>query len=270
MHKKSQHQNLRLDDQSLYVPRYLQFEDPEYNRLICSVPGKASRNIKISGTERATLTLAVDRTEYNPGDRVHLVYSRDNSSTASPAIGNLEIIRLDEIGSRTLLEHEELVLGASPRIKSKYVVKIDELLVIELSELGRPQNISIHQNDNIIFRLKFDDNDPGTWIDLIVPIVSRPVTPVPQAAYAVLRQRKQGENWGSMDCARFAWSPEPSRIELICPDDLLGDVVRRRAVFQLQETVRNHHASARTYHFAIQKISALGSTHFPETLDLVE
>jgi hypothetical protein len=63
-----------------------------------------------------------------------------------------------------------------------------------------------------------------------------------------------------VECVRFAWGPNATRIELICPEDLRTEVVRRRAVFHWQDSVRPGTLAG----YAIQKIAQNGSTHFPE------
>jgi hypothetical protein len=58
----------------------------------------------------------------------------------------------------------------------------------------------------------------------------------------------------------FNWSPEPQRIELMNPDDLKTEIVRRRAVFHFADAVR----PGTLQRYAVQKITPSGSTHFPE------
>jgi hypothetical protein len=95
-------------------------------------------------------------------------------------------------------------------------------------------------------------------IVLSVNVASEPVTPAPQAAYAVLR-RQVIDGRAQVECVRFAWSPRASRVELVCPDDLRTQVVRRRAVFQWTDTARSGTATG----YAVQGITRTGSTHFP-------
>ena len=93
-------------------------------------------------------------------------------------------------------------------------------------------------------------------------IVATPVNPVPQAAYALLRTYKFASNTPltEVECVRFAWSPEPERIELVCAEDLRQEVVRRRAVFHWQDSTRISEVKPI---YEIQKITETGSTHFP-------
>ncbi len=96
---------------------------------------------------------------------------------------------------------------------------------------------------------------------LRVNLVADPVVPVPEAAYALLRHSGAG-NQSQVECVRFAWSPQATRVELVCADDLKSEVVRRRAVFQWVDSARPK--SVDTSSYAIRKIAANGSTHFPE------
>jgi len=57
------------------------------------------------------------------------------------------------------------------------------------------------------------------------------VTPSPQAASALLRKALKDSSSGAVCCARLAWSLAATAIELLNPDGLLGETVRRRAVF---------------------------------------
>ena len=101
-------------------------------------------------------------------------------------------------------------------------------------------------------------------IVLELPIIEQPVTPSPQAGYALLRANTltDGDNtrhW--VECARFAWTPEATRVEMVCAEDLRAEIVRRRAIFQWRDTARPNRAVCQ----AIQKITLMGSTHFPWT-----
>jgi hypothetical protein len=98
----------------------------------------------------------------------------------------------------------------------------------------------------------------GGSLSLNLPIVAERVNPVPEAGYALLRANPDK----SVECVRFAFSPEASRIELIDPNDLRGQNVRRRAVFLWKDTFRVNPDGL--YSYAIQKITTGGSTHFPD------
>jgi hypothetical protein len=96
-------------------------------------------------------------------------------------------------------------------------------------------------------------------ISVEVDIVDEPVIPAPEAAYALLRGRT-GDDVLTVEAARFAWNPEATRVELVCPEDLRQAFVRRRAIFHWQDASR----ISRTVNYAIQKIASNGSTHWPE------
>ena len=87
-------------------------------------------------------------------------------------------------------------------------------------------------------------------------IVADPVIPVPEAGYALLRRQIQNGQL-QVECARFAWGPNASRIELVDANDLRREVVRRRAVFQWQDATRPNTVLG----YAIQKLTMGGSTH---------
>jgi hypothetical protein len=95
-------------------------------------------------------------------------------------------------------------------------------------------------------------------VQLDVDIVAEPVIPDPEAAYALLRhQRLNGQE--QVECVRFAWAPNASRIELVAASDLLQGVVRRRALFQWRDVTRAGTLDG----YAVQKIARTGATHVP-------
>jgi hypothetical protein len=120
------------------------------------------------------------------------------------------------------------------------------------------QNQQLQAGDALRFTLtvKLTDTSETTLV-LTVAIVAQPVTPVPEAAYALLRQQIRGGK-PQVECVRFAWGPNPSRVDLVCADDLRTEVVRRRGVFQWQDTARRGGVE-----YGVQKLTPAGSTHFP-------
>jgi hypothetical protein len=104
--------------------------------------------------------------------------------------------------------------------------------------------------------------NPGPLVEVAVQIVSHPVTPPPDHAYALLAAEcDEGSlTISRAHCVRFAWCPFPDRIELLDPDDLLRNSVRRRAVFRWLDAVAP--GPRRSVKHAIQKIAASGSTHW--------
>lgn len=229
-------------DRRIFSPRYLKFEDPEYNRRLSSVPAKATRNIALTPPTRDTIKFAADRTEYNPGDKVQVVYTRELATASDPLglSGKINILRFRDRGLTEL---------------ATINIQINVLTTIDLTEIGKGE---LRGEDNLVIRLKLDNVAAGQELELMLAIVTKPITPVPEAAYALLRANDKSN---LVECVRFAWAPDPDRVELVCPDDILADVVRRRAVFRLTDTLRNNQGASVAYN--VQKITSLGSTHFP-------
>jgi hypothetical protein len=94
----------------------------------------------------------------------------------------------------------------------------------------------------------------GDSVVVDLAITDQPVTLPPQSGFALLRYNFATT---AVSCVRFAWSPEASRIDLINPDDLRTEVVRRRAVFRWKDVVRPPNAN---WNYAVQKLTAGGST----------
>jgi len=111
----------------------------------------------------------------------------------------------------------------------------------------------------LVLQLKIKNNPAVQEIVLAITIVEEPVVPTPENAYALLRaQEINGRH--QVECVRFAWGPVPARVELVAPDDLRTEVVRRRSVFHLTDSVRPGTLKG----YAIQKIAPTGATHFPK------
>lgn len=242
-------------------PRFIHFEDPEYNRRLTSPSARESIIVKETkkGTESTqpprqevhTVTLSVDRREYNPDSRLALRFDwDDNRKNDEGAILLLQRIDSNGVVSDLFLSDLETVIN--PAILHQFPLdKIQNDSGIQFQD-GETLQISLIINE------KAEPKREKTPIFLKVRIVKAPVIPTPEAAYALLRLQARTHQ---VECVRFAWSPAPTRIELICPEDLRSDVVRRRAVFQWQDTVRRNTGSS----YAIQKIASNGATHFPST-----
>jgi hypothetical protein len=123
-----------------------------------------------------------------------------------------------------------------------------------LATVAENVNPPLQPGDRLQLKVQFGE---GKEISVEVDIVEEPVIPAPEAAYALLRQPKGTET--VVEAARFAWNPEPARVELVCAEDLKTEFVRRRAVFHWQDAARFNP----TVQYAIQKIGANGSTHWP-------
>ncbi|MDX1982939.1 MAG: hypothetical protein SFV51_21900 [Bryobacteraceae bacterium] len=222
------------------IPFFVQFEDPGYNRRLASASARASLPLR-TGENLQTVTLAADRKVYNPDSVVSLLWYSDGTP---PSVATLAILRVDSSGT-------------TQEVKAAEELAASVLKPIDLAKVARDKNLGFVPGDAILFRLAVGDQN----INLRVDLTDEPVTPVPEAAYALLRLTTVGERtW--VECVRFAWSPQASRVELISSDDLKTEVVRRRGVFQWTDAARP--GAAAIGHYAIQKIAPNGSTHFPE------
>ncbi len=236
------------------VPAFAHFEDPEYNRRLASSSAHAGVivNVEESGQLVAhTVTLASDRKEYNFDSRVALRFDWDDERATT---GSLELERLDanNIITPLTLAEADFDLGAfAPG-------KLVQFSLFPLRRRDTGETVRLQSGEAVQFKLTV----AGTAIYLQAGIVDEPVNPVPQAAYALLRERKAAAQ-RQVECVRFAWSPQPSRIELVCPEDLRTEIVRRRAVFQWSDTARPQ--SVKKYE--VQKIAANGATHFPPLVE---
>lgn len=108
----------------------------------------------------------------------------------------------------------------------------------------------------MLLQLFFGSLTDRPAVELAVSIVAEPVTPAPDAGYALLHREPDD----AVHCARFAFSPMPARVELIDPGDLQKQVVRRRAVFHWTDSVR----TTQPLLYALQKTTVFGATHFPD------
>jgi hypothetical protein len=253
------------------TPWFIYFEDPEYNRRLASPTARVVENvlesIKIKEAESGdtedkfmdvshAVTLSADRKEYNPDSVVTLRYDwddeRDDTSGA--------------LSFQRIVDGEPKVLDMGSAIENINTEKIAPGKVIQVSLSKLPAQKHLVSGDTL--QLTFDipekkENDvvvrSKIKMALQVNIITELVIPHPEAAYALLRRQKNGEKH-QVQCVRFAWGPEASRVELVCPKDLRTEIVRRRAVFHWQDSAR--HGTVTGY--SVQKITENGSTHFPE------
>jgi hypothetical protein len=209
-------------------PVFVQFEDPEYNRALASGPAE-QRN--------GPFALFADRRRCNPDSSLVLLYQH-KPGAGGPAVDVKLFRRRDGV---------ESTIGGAPAIQ----LQPNEAAQVELA------SFPLIPGDLFVVKLL---TGTVTVLELAVPIVSEPVIPPPPAAYALLRaESADGGQLAAVATARFAWNPPATRIELVDVADLTTPNVRRRGVFQWEDTIR--HASA-TRH-AIQKIHVTGATHFP-------
>ena len=241
-------------------PYFIHFEDPEYNRQLASAAAIATTNVTLEsevGDEIETVlhsvTLAADRREYNPDSRLALRFDWDEASIATGGT-----LQCDRIGSNGIPQPLTLSDAAlRPR-------QLKQFSLLDLKESNN-QPVRFDPGDTLQLTLKIEPWKAGNLslpeqaeIVLSVTLVETPVIPKPEAAYGLLRAQTVRQQ-GQVECVRFAWGPEASRIELVCPEDLRTEVVRRRAVFRWHDAVRP--GTLRGY--AVQKITQTGSTHFP-------
>ena len=242
-------------------PEIIHFEDPAYNRQLTSTP--AQRSGRLYGDDASTTTvnvmLASDRREYNPDSELLLVFARkDVAGGAFEA--SLSLRRQDRDGNKTTL------VAFDPN--DTFVEKVAERVVatlklsnLRLSNDKDKSTVALQPDDllYIVVQKKSAGSDTPTIVELPVKIVAKPVLPPPSAGYALLCETVDGATTAT-HTARFAWSPEPSRVELINPDELLGTAVRRRAVFRWPDSPRRSEQKPR---YRVQKIAGSGSTHWP-------
>ena len=252
---------------SVFAPTYLSFEDPEYNRALASL---AARTTAVVLTRPATgdpvertFVLAADRREYNTAGPIHYVFYRD--PLADPAYaGKLEVYRvIDTSGVAIPLRTVNPAAGVLPAIDlTENTLPIEEGALDLVGLCGTRLEVGDVLRLRLILAGPEIDPSVRPTVDLDLRIVAEPVTPTPGAAYAVIRGPVDAGLDAPDECVRFAWGPAPSGVELVDPDDLTQEVVRRRAVFAWTDTVRRRPGAARAY--VVQKTTATGSTHFPK------
>jgi hypothetical protein len=93
-------------------------------------------------------------------------------------------------------------------------------------------------------------------------IVETDVNPLPDCAYALLARKIDATGHSYEECASFAWTPEPDRIELVQPADFTSGLIRRRAVYTLIDVSRLKVTKDDGPAYFVQKIASNGSTHF--------
>ena len=252
-----------------YRPAFLLFEDPEYNRRLASTTAQQAAIVFVTQGANPpvayNITLSADRHEYNPTGQIHYLFFFDPplpDDINGQVAGNFQFRKINRRG-------EIKAIHSGPtQIPSNTLPDTpdQDLITIRSSE---PADDPLVPGDTLVLTLTLQvigapapplALNAGP-ISLNLPIVAEPVTPVPEAGYALLRRnpdlRKNPD--GSVECARFAFSPAAARIELMDPNDLRRQNVRRRASFRWRDTTRIGRACT----YAIQKITTGGSTHFP-------
>jgi outer membrane protein OmpA-like peptidoglycan-associated protein len=238
-----------------FIYQYTQFEDPEYNRRLASQAAQTNREVTYklgSENKKTELIFAADRREYNATSEGLLALFADRGIKVK---GKITFKWINSSGISTDIETLNIETSGSTEEKNGAV------LPFSLLDLQEKKSVRFAAGDSLVLLLDgITITASGSVTELQplglkVEIVSMPVTPVPAAAYGLLRRKKGAQ---PVECVKFAWSPQPSRIELLTPMDLKKGIVRRRAVFQWIDTVRLGAA----YEYEIQKITPSGSTHF--------
>jgi len=238
-------------------PFFVLFGDPEYDRLLAS-PSKSStglvKSLENGESMVRAVTLSTDRAEYDPSSQLSVRYDWDDARDHS---AHLLVDLVDASGVARPLE-----LGTVREI----AIQAHTLLSLSLLDLRDGSDpLRLAGGETLALKLAVSAAD-GVVENVVVTVTvsADPVTPVPQAAYALLRSQLIGAQT-QVECVRFAWSPPATRVDLVCPDDLRTGIVRRRAVFLWTDTARAGAATG----FTVQKIALTGSTHFP-TPDVLE
>ncbi|WP_242885220.1 LamG domain-containing protein [Actinomadura litoris] len=238
------------------VPRYVHFEDPEYNRRLASPSAHAGVSVQFpkqpadTTSPQRAVTLSAERRECDPTSTLAIRYDWDEPPPGAPvATLALQKIDLDQT-PRDLLDPT----GGPPRLDPG---KLHELSLAAIQKLNGP----FAPGERLRLTLHIDGGPvKPTAVRLDITIVENPVIPATEAAYALLRKQTAGGHT-QVECRRFAWGPQAQRVELVNPADLRTEVVRRRAVFQFTDSTRP--AQQETY--TIQKLGQTGSTHIPLT-----
>jgi hypothetical protein len=248
-------------------PFFVLFEDPEYDRLLASASKHATEVAKTLDGDQLSVhavTLSTDRTAYDADGRISLRFDWDDDRQLFEALLSIDLLDASGVARPLDLQPD----GApNPKLLPVTSATLYQLSILELADRSGVGQLSGGQTLSLKLTIP---NHQGVIepveVSLSVDIAIEPVTPAPPAGYALLRRQRVLDQL-QVECARFAWGPPPSRIELVNPGDLRAEIVRRRAVFQWTDTAR---ASA-AIGYAIQKIARTGSTHFPvpEVIDRV-
>ncbi|HEU4404396.1 MAG TPA: hypothetical protein VFS43_03805 [Polyangiaceae bacterium] len=235
-------------------PFFVLFGDPEYDRLLASPSKNATGPVKVLENDKPVLrsvTLSTDRAEYDPSSQLAIRYDWDDGRDHEAEL-SVDLVDATGLARPLTLLGEKLIRVRAHTLRT--------FTVLELLDGGEPAQFV--GGETLLLKLTIAATQgvvEATSVVVAVNVSAEPVTPVPQAAYALLRAQKVGSQ-PQVECVRFAFSPPATRVELVCPDDLRTGVVRRRAVFLWTDTAR----AGITEGFAVQKIALTGSTHFPQ------
>lgn len=242
------------------IPRYIHFEDPEYNRRLASPTAHASVSVQFpqqttdSTSPQRAITLSAERRECNPDGTLALRFDWDEPPPLPPPGSpnvrlTLQKIDLDQT-PRGLVNPN--ATGGPQSLEPR---KLYELSLPAIQKLNGP--LTPGERLRLILHIDSGPVKPAV-VRLDITIVEAPVIPATEAAYALLR-RQTVDNRTYVECVRFAWGPQAQRVELVNPADLRAEVVRRRAVFQFIDSTRPDREEV----YTVQKLSQTGSTHIP-------
>ncbi|WP_067460950.1 LamG domain-containing protein [Actinomadura macra] len=239
------------------VPRFVHFEDPEYNRRLASPSAHASVSVQFpqqqaGGTSpQRAITLSAERRECNPDGTLALRFDWDEPPPGNPKV-TLTLQRIDLDQTPRDLANPNAAAGGPQGLDPG---KLHELSLTAIQNLNSP--FTPGERLRLVLHVESGPVKPAV-VQLDITIVEAPVIPTTEAAYALLRRQAVGDRT-YVECPRFAWGPEAQRVELVNPADLRTEVVRRRAVFRFTDSTRPDRQDV----YAIQKISQTGSTHIP-------
>lgn len=242
----------------------IHFEDPAYNRVLASPTVQRSGMIPDTTATMQTMLLAADRREYNRDSTLIGVLADTAQSTPTFPDLNLWVNLVSRERGDQLLPLRHAAPGPeaaslSRRLTNRKIFRVD--LAKLTSSDGTP--LQLLPRDVLVLhagtRMASEDK-PERFIEIRVEIVARDIIPPPEYGYALLSAQGPADLPKQfVRCARFAWNPAATRIELLNPDDLLGPIAHRRAVFRWIDSCHSGHNVT----YAIQKITPVGATHWP-------
>ncbi|MEI7462530.1 MAG: hypothetical protein WCK15_24285, partial [Pirellula sp.] len=182
-----------------FSPMFCAFEDPEYSRRLSSPTKRETKAVmKIGSTSTVPVTIALDRQEYNPSTTLFFTVDTPKESWNNQTIAavSLSINRVDTNGIREAIFSDQAI--AAQNLSTIFDVRFgtsDEThetslrsrkIVVpgdKLEFIARTRSHPLSDPQHPISGLGVED------IKVTVQIVRDPVTPPPEAGYALLRRR---------------------------------------------------------------------------------
>lgn len=241
------------------TPFTLCFADPAYDRELGS-PTKTG-SLAIANVPH---TLAVDRSEYDPGATIHLAFWKDKKGVdAIVESWELSIKAIPKEGGT----QRSLGLAGTRTNAIKYRVRENRAYAIPISGLREVRDDAVL--DDVPAKLSAGDrlsivlNKDSSDLRVDVRIVADSVVPPPGAAYGLVTLHT---NASSVNTALFATAPLPQIIDF--PDllnDLVAGHVRRRGLFLWQFISSNAPAKGQPF-ASLVKIDRTGGGQQPDGL----